>query len=77
MRGLDQLIVDLVDALPGHGVQGADLALVPVDLDLDLPLTLRQDAAGGFIAALPDWRLSTGFEVPISRLRAHFETGEP
>lgn len=76
MKGLDAILRELLENLPAITSDEAGISLVPVDLFLDLPLEIKQDGHGHFLAVLPSSRLATGFEVPLSRLTARFATEE-
>jgi hypothetical protein len=68
---LDQLIGDLA-ALAPAALSANGVSLVTSALDLDLPIEAL--IANGLRASLPRGRLATGFDPPLCRLRARFET---
>jgi hypothetical protein len=76
LRPLAELLGAVTAALPleaGSVAAGASVAVSA--LDLDLPLEARIEDGAELRVSLPRGRLSTGFDVPLGRLVAHYDLG--
>lgn len=73
MMRIEELIQQLIDTFADRAPQSADLRLVVSDFDLDLPVEARIGNDGTVLMTVPRGVLSTGFNMPISRLRLHCE----
>jgi hypothetical protein len=72
MVGFDQLLIELMRSLPtSAGDEDSQIAVT--DLDLEVPLEARIESRGTLKATLPRGRMSTGFDVPLARLRVRAE----
>lgn len=76
MTSLPALLIELAAGLPGdEGGNHAGVALQVESVSLALPIELRFDRRGRVGAGLPRCRMATGFDLPLSTLRATFERG--
>lgn len=73
MRGFDEVVAALAEAIPTHAGGRAEGAEVQVTgMRLDLPLEARLLPSGGLVASLPRGLLATGFDHPHSRVQLTF-----
>jgi hypothetical protein len=73
MMRIEDLLMDLIDALATPHAASAHVAIAVTDFDLDVPVEARMAADGGLLMTLPRGQLATGFERPLGRLRLHCE----
>lgn len=67
---LDALLVDVLDALPdGIGEASTGVRVSPVSVEFELPIELAW-SGGELWASLARSRIVTGFDAPLSRMRA-------
>jgi hypothetical protein len=72
MTALDQMVVDLGDALPALAGGPSDgISIGVTEVDLELPVESRIGAIGLEVTA-PRGRLATGFSMPHGRLHVSF-----
>jgi hypothetical protein len=75
LNTFSQLIEALVDGLPQPtGSISAGVIVRATDVDLTLPIESRIQDGAVLHASLPRGRMATGFEMPIGRLSARFQS---
>jgi hypothetical protein len=75
LQAFGDLIVALIEQLPMGVLDAAGTTSVEVtSVALDLPLETRLGRGAEVRASLPRGRLATGFQIPLGRLSAHFQT---
>jgi hypothetical protein len=74
MRGLDELLIDLCTGLP-HDVGNVDagVAVHAVSIELEVPVESAIGKSAELHACLPRGLMTTGFQLPLSRLCARFD----
>ena len=73
MNPLARFLAALVDSLPQPiGAESDGVRLVADSVDLLVPIESHIGQHGELRVSLPRGRMSTGFELPLGRIRAQF-----